>query len=107
MQAERDVGSDLAVLRAPWVWPDFPFILVERRSEMRPEQPFCVVVADEAGEVVPAVYFVDDFPPDPASFDSTQTSGFSYADLAAVVADGWRLVGHGPPAEEETGEEET
>lgn len=100
MEAEQDARTDLAVLRAPWVWPDYPYLQVERRTETRPGQPFCVVVADETGEVMPAVYFVDDFPPVAGVFDPSQAWGFSYSDLEAVVADGWTLVGNAPVKDE-------
>jgi len=83
---------DLSVLRSPWLWPDYPFVRVERRTEIRPGQPFSIVVADETGEVVPAVYFVAEYPPDPTMFDISEPWGFSYPHLEAVVADGWRIL---------------
>lgn len=93
MKTDRpSVLVDLPFLRAPWLWPHYPFVQVERRSEMRPGQPYCVVFADETSHVVPAVFFVPSFPPCLDEFDPERSWGFSYPDLDAVINDGWRVV---------------
>ena len=83
--------DDLNALRATSLWPEFPFLRVERRLDFRFDQPLCFVYATERDTVVPRVYFTPAWPPPPANFDIENSPGLTYQDLAALVADGWRV----------------
>ena len=84
--------DDLNTLRAPSLWPEFPFLRVERRLDLRFDQPVCFVYAPEPDRVATRVFFVKEFPPPLEEFDMDTSPGLTYDDLAALVSDGWRIV---------------
>ena len=84
--------DDLNTLRATSLWPEFPFLRVERRLDFRFDQPICFVYAPERDQVVPRVYFTPAFPPSLDDFDAENSPGLTYQDLASLIGDGWRVV---------------
>ena len=79
----------LHILQTPRLWPDWPYLRVERRTELRPDAPICVLVADELQQVVPTVYFTDNFPPG-EWFVPTEERALAYTSLEEVRANGWK-----------------
>lgn len=86
--------DDLHILRSPSLWPEFPYLRVERRLDLRFDQPVCFVYAAGADVVVPRVFFTQDFPPKSEDFSVETTLGLTYSDLGALVGDGWRVIDH-------------
>ena len=82
--------DDLNIMKATSLWPDFPYLRVERRLDLRLDQPRCFVYAPDRDEVLPRVYFTRDFPPD--EFDRENNPGIIYQDLSELVGDGWRVI---------------
>lgn len=82
--------DDLNTLRATSLWPEFPFLRMERRLDFRFDQPLCFAYAVERDQVIPTVFFTKEFPPSD-EFDPETNPGLTYQDLAALVGDGWRV----------------
>jgi hypothetical protein len=84
--------DDLNTLRATSLWPEFPFLRLERRLDFRFDQPICFLYASERDRVIPKVFFVTEFPPTLDGFDAEKSPGIPYDDLTDLVGDGWRIV---------------
>lgn len=79
----------LLIIQTPSMWPDWPYLRVERRTELRPDTPMCVLVADELQQVAPTVYFADEFPPGDW-FVPSEDRAMAYGSLEEVRANGWK-----------------
>ena len=79
------------MLKSPNLWPTFPFLRVERRTEHRPGSPFCFVRAINEAEVEPLVLMGPTWPPDD-ELAIDETYRFAYDSLEEVAAAGWRVV---------------
>jgi hypothetical protein len=84
--------DDLHILRSPSLWPEFPYLRVERRLDLRFDQPVCFVYAAGPNVVVPRVFFTQKFPPGNEQFSVETNLGLTYPDLAALAGDGWRVI---------------
>ncbi len=83
--------EDLRVMKSPQLWPQFPFLRVERRLELRPGSPFCFVWARNEIETEPNVLMGPTWPPD-EDLDIEETYRFAYDSVEAIAAEGWRVV---------------
>ena len=79
----------LRVLETPRVWPEWPYLRVERRKELRPGSPYCVVIANELHDVEPTVYFTDSWPID-EQFTAEREKSMPYPNLIDLAQAGWR-----------------
>lgn len=79
----------LHVIQSPRLWPEWPYLRVERRTELRTDSPFCVLVANELHEVEPTVYFSDNYPPGDW-FTPDHERAMEYASLEEVKNNGWK-----------------
>lgn len=83
--------NDVSVLKSPNLWPTFPYLRVERRTDQRPGQPFCFVKATNEMEVEPVVLMGPEWPPT-EEVDVDQSFRFAYASIEELAAAGWRVV---------------
>ena len=83
------MDNTLRVLETPRVWPEWPYLRVERRKELRADSPYCVVIANELHDVEPTVYFADYWPIDDA-FTAQRERAMAYASLPELAQAGWR-----------------
>ena len=85
------VVDDLAVIKSPILWPTYPYLRVERRSEHRPGSPFCFLRAVNELEVEPVVLMGATWPPDD-EIALDETYRFAYDSLEHIASEGWRVV---------------
>jgi hypothetical protein len=83
--------DDLAVLKSPNLWPHFPYLRVERRTDMRAGMPFCFLRAASEVEVEPYVLMGPSWPP-AEEVEIDQSYGFSYDSIDEIAAAGWKIV---------------
>jgi len=83
------VADVLHVLTTPRLWPEWPYLRIERRTELRPGSPFCVVVANELHDVDPTVYFTDDWPVSDDT-DLHRDRAMEYSSLDEIASAGWK-----------------
>ncbi len=83
-------GRDLHVFRSPQLWPNYPYLRVERRSEDRPGMSMCYVVADSETHVDPIVYVGSAWPP-PEDFTKEGATIIAYTDFETLQKAGWRV----------------
>lgn len=81
--------DDLTILRSPKLWPDWPYLRVERRAEGRGGQSACFVRALDMASVEPVVYVVTDWPP--MDQDASVLARFNYGDFQSMQKEGWRV----------------
>ena len=79
----------LYIMSNPRMWPDWPYLQLERRTELRPDSPFCLLMADELHEVAPTVYFTDNWPPGDW-FSPDEERSLAYGTMDEVRSNGWR-----------------
>jgi hypothetical protein len=79
----------LNIMQNPRMWPDWPYLQLERRTELRPDSPYCVLVADELHSVEPVVFFSDNWPPG-EWFSPDVERAIAYQTLDEVRSNGWR-----------------
>lgn len=79
----------LYILQTPRLWPDWPYLQVERRTELRTDSPFCLLMANELHEVTPTVYFTDNWPPG-EWFTPSEERAIAYTSLEEVRSNGWK-----------------
>ncbi len=82
---------DEQILEAPSLWPQWPYLAVERRMTTRQGDPCCFLVVDSEGEVAPVVHVSSVFPPGD-DFDLNYGPHFHYPDFASLRADSWKPV---------------
>ncbi len=81
--------KELRVAKSPELWPQYPYLRVERRTEERPGQPACFLRVTERQEVEPKVFMTQQWPPpddDEVSIDVL----LDYDNLDTLLAQGWR-----------------
>ena len=83
--------DDVAVLKSPSLWPTYPYLRVERRTDQRPGMPFCFVRAANELEVEPLVLMGPTWPPDD-EISLDETYRFSYGSIDEVATAGWKVV---------------
>ena len=83
--------NDLQVISSPNLWPTFPYLRVERRTEQRPGQPFCFVKASNEQEVEPVVLMGPTWPP-ADDLVVEEAFRFAYPSLEELAAAGWKVV---------------
>jgi len=89
--AENGYVDDVAVMRSPTLWPEFPYLRVERRREQRPGSPFCFLRARNELEVDPLVLMGPQWPP-PPDIEVDESFRFAYDSVDALASEGWRVV---------------
>ena len=83
------MDKTLRVLETPRVWPEWPHLRVERRKDLRPGSPYCLVIANELHDVEPTVYFSESWPLDEL-FTPERDKSMSYESLMELAKAGWR-----------------
>ena len=84
------VVDDISVMGNPTLWPEYPYLRVERRHEDRPGQPFCFLKAENEMTVAPVVLMGPTWPPQP-DFEPDVSFRFAYESLDALAHEGWRV----------------
>ena len=84
-------GQDLHVFRSPQLWPQYPYLRVERRNADRPGMALCYLVADSETHVDPIVYIGPTWPP-PEDFTKEGATIFAYVNFDDMQKAGWRVV---------------
>lgn len=79
----------LYVIQNPRLWPDWPFLQVERRTELRPGNAYCLLMADELYQVQPTVYFSENWPPG-EWFTPNEERAMAYTSLEELRSNGWK-----------------
>ena len=88
----QNVGvEDVVVMRSPRLWPQFPYLRVERRRDLRPGSPFCFVRAQSEAEPEPLVLMGPEWPPE-IDLELDETYRLSYDSIEDVAEAGWRVV---------------
>jgi hypothetical protein len=83
--------DDLVVLKSPRLWPSYPYLRVERRTDLRTGMPFCFLRAASEIQVEPYVLMGPEWPP-PDEVHIDESYGFSYGSIDEIAADGWKIV---------------
>lgn len=81
--------DDLTILRSPKLWPDWPYLRVERRAEGRVGASACFLRALDMAAVEPCVYVAMEWPP--ADQEASILTRFSNGDFQALQKEGWRV----------------
>jgi len=81
------------VLSTPELWPQFPYLRVERRKQPRPGQATCFIRVDDHQEVAPTVYGTHNWPvPDDRDDEVPLVLRVEYTSLEDLSANGWKPV---------------
>ena len=83
--------DDTTLLQSPQLWPEFPYLRVDRRTTPRQGQGICFVRSSEEGEVEPVVYVTAAWPPREET-EPMVVFSFGLQDFAALVEQGWKVV---------------
>ena len=83
--------DDAVMLQNPHLWPEYPFIRVDRRIDPREGQGTCFVRADEEGRVEPVVYVTPAWPPR-EDIEPIVVVSFAFQDFRSLVKQGWKVV---------------
>jgi len=83
--------DDVALVQSPHLWPEFPFLRVDRRTENRAGAGICFLRTNEEGEIDPVVYVTTSWPPREEE-DPMIVVSFALQDLRGLVEQGWRVV---------------
>lgn len=83
--------DDAVILQNPHLWPEYPFVRVDRRVDPRQGQGTCFVRADEEGQVEPVVYVTSSWPP-PEDVEPMVVVSFAFQDFRSLVKQGWKVV---------------
>lgn len=82
--------DDVALVQSPHLWPEFPFLRVDRRAEKRPGG-ICFLRTNEEGEVDPVVYVTTKWPPREDE-DPMIVVSFALQELRELVEEqGWKV----------------
>ena len=76
------------ILTMPELWPEAPYLVVERRRNNRVGDDWCYLEASE--DHVEAVVHVAPTWPPPADADAPGTPTFAYDSLEDLQSEGWR-----------------
>lgn len=87
--ATGDSMDDKTMMETPRLWPQWPYLRVERRADQRPNSPFCVLVSNDLNEVDPVIYLAQTWPP-PKNFAPTIERALTYTSMDEIVSAGWR-----------------
>lgn len=82
---------DLAMLTDPTLWPEHPYLRIERRTEPRRGQATCFLRANVSNEMEPFVFVSPTWPPDDEQ-DPMVVSTFEYGNLDSLTRQGWRII---------------
>lgn len=83
--------DDTRIVETPEMWPQFPYLRVERRTDTRPGQATCFVKVSEKQEVKPTVMATHNWPP-PETDDIPLVLNLVYEDWDSLFSEGWRPV---------------
>jgi hypothetical protein len=83
--------DDAALLKSPHLWPEFPFLRVDRRTTPRPGAGICFLRTNDVGEVDPVVYVTTSWPPKEDE-DPMIVVSFAFQDMQGLIEQGWKVV---------------
>ena len=83
--------EDVRVLRSPHLWPEYPYLRVERRRDLRPGSPYCFVRAQSEVETDPLVLMGAEWPPE-IDLELDEVYRIPYDSVEDVARAGWRVV---------------
>ena len=83
--------DDAVILQNPHLWPEYPYIRVDRRTDPRQGQATCFLRAKEDGQVEPVVYVTPSWPPREDVKPIVRFS-FAFQDFRSLVKQGWKVV---------------
>ena len=79
------------IIHSPELWPQYPYLRVERRQESRPGQATCFVKVTGKQEVEPKVMATHNWPP--SDTDEVElVLELNYNDWEALFSEGWRPI---------------
>jgi hypothetical protein len=88
----RDMNIEAQdVLMSPELWPTYPYLRVERRTEARPGQATCFIKVSDKQEVEPRVLATHQWPP-PDEGDIATVLDLPYERWDQLEAGGWKPV---------------
>jgi hypothetical protein len=79
------------VLKSPELWPTYPYLRVERRTEARPGQAVCFIRVSDRHEPEPRVLATHAWPP-PEDGDIPVVLDLNYEKFDDLEAGGWKPV---------------
>ena len=83
--------SDLWIIESPEIWPQYPYLRVERRTVSRKGQATCFVKVSDTQEVKPTVMATHNWPP-PEQDDIPLVLKVDYEDWDSLFSEGWRPI---------------
>ena len=79
------------VLKSPELWPTYPYLRVERRTEARPGQATCFIKVGDRQEVEPRVFATHEWPI-PEEGEVPTVLDLRYERWDELEAGGWKPV---------------
>lgn len=79
------------VLKSPELWPQYPYLRVERRTEARTGQATCFIRVSDKQEIEPRVFATHEWPP-PDDGDIPTVLDLRYEQLDELEAGGWKPI---------------
>ena len=83
--------ADLKIVHSPELWPQYPYLRLERRTDTRPGQATCFVQVTPKQDVEPTVFATHNWPP-PDTEEVPVVLRLEYPDWDALFAEGWRVI---------------
>ena len=77
------------IFSTPELWPTWPYLRIERRTQSRAGQMTCVLVSNELHEVESVVYLCDAWPPDGNGLPEPRVA-IEYDSIDVLARDRWR-----------------
>ena len=84
--------EETTVLSSPELWPQYPYLRVERRKKARPGQATCFIRVDDHQHVAPTVYGTHDWPVPDDREEVPLVLTVGYESLEDLSANGWKPV---------------